>query len=85
MSNWALVQRFKVAELPAMTPASRAALDHAEAWYAIGRVADSRGAHADTRRHFQRAIALHPSHPRIREALRRAQTSERRGDPGESQ
>jgi spermidine synthase len=61
-SNWELVRRFRVAELPAVTPDSQAELERAEVRYGIGAGYLSRRVPQDAWPQFQRALELDPSH-----------------------
>jgi spermidine synthase len=60
--NWSLMKRYKVAELPEATPASRKDIENAPARYAIGMVYLSRGVLSEALVQFQRASALDPEY-----------------------
>jgi spermidine synthase len=62
ISNWRLMKRFKVSELPEVTADGRGDLENAPARYAIGAVYLSRGVVTEALVHFQRALALDPTY-----------------------
>src|SRR5262249_25218844 len=59
--NWQLLQRFKTADLPEVTPESRSQLDQPDVRAAIGRTLVNLGAQADALRFLQPSPTARPS------------------------